>query len=236
MINFGFIVQSVPALIKAIPVTLLMAFAAAAAGWLLGLGIALIRKNKVPVISQICAVFVSFMRGVPMIILLYISYYALPVVVYNYGMSIGREIDLNAIPAVLYAVLALMLDQAAYSSEIFRSALSAVDEGQMEACYSVGMTKSQALIRIVLPQAMAIAVPNLSGLFLGLVKGTSLAYYVGVYEITATANLLAMPALNFIEAYVMTTIIYEIISFIFNKLFRGCENRLKRFRAGASAA
>lgn len=236
MINFKFILESVPQLIRAIPVTFLMAFAAAIAGWILGLGIALIRKNKVPVISQICAVFVSFMRGVPLIILLYISYYALPIAINSYFVSIGRVIDINAVPAVVYAILALVLDQAAYSSEIFRSALAAVDEGQMEACYSVGMTKSQALIRIILPQAMAIALPNLSGLFLGLVKGTSLAYYVGVYEITATANLLAMPALNFIEAYIMTTVIYEIISFIFNKVFRGCENRLKRFRAGASAA
>ena len=105
----------------------------------------------------------------------------------------------------------------------------------MEAAYSVGMTKTQALIRIIFPQALAIAIPNLGGLFLGLIKGTSLAYYVGVYEITATANLLAMPALNFIEAYVMTTIIYEVISFITNKIFRSCENRLKQFRAGATA-
>ena len=75
---------------------------------------------------------------------------------------------------------------------------------------------------------------TLRGLFLGLVKGTSLAYYVGVYEITATANLLAMPALNFIEAYIMTTIIYELISFIFNKIFRTVENNLKKFRAVAA--
>lgn len=236
MINVEFIMESIPSLIGAIPVTLLMAFAAAAAGWILGLAIALVRKSRVPVISQVCAVFVSFMRGVPLIILLYIAYYALPITISGYFASIGREIDINAVPAVAYAIMALVLDQAAYSSEIFRAALMAVDEGQMEACYSVGMTKSQALIRIVLPQAMAIALQNLGGLFLGLVKGTSLAYYVGVYEITATANLLAMPALNFIEAYVMTTVIYEIISFIFNKLFRGCENRLKRFREGASAA
>ena len=97
------------------------------------------------------------------------------------------------------------------------------------------MTKSQALTRIVLPQAFAIAIPNLSGLFLGLVKGTSLAYYVGVYEITATANLLAMPALNFVEAYIMTTVIYELISFVFNKIFRAVENNLKKFRGVATA-
>ena len=234
IINFRFIAESIPKLFGAIPITLLMAFASAVIGWLLGLGIALIRKNKVPVLSQIFAVYVSFLRGVPMIILLYISYYALPNVIYSYGVSIGREINVDSVPAVAYAIIALVLEQSAYASEIFRSSLAAVDEGQMEAAYSVGMTKTQALARIVLPQAMAIALPNLSGLFLGLVKGASLAYYVGVYEITATANLLAMPALNFIEAYIMTTIIYEVISFIFNKIFRVVENNLKKFRAVAA--
>ncbi|TCL60911.1 L-cystine transport system permease protein [Kineothrix alysoides] len=232
MINLGFILESTPAIIKAIPITLLMAFSSAIIGWILGLGIALIRKANIAIVAQVCAVFVSFMRGVPMVILLYIAYYALPILIYNYGLSIGVEIDVNAVPPVIYAISALLLDQAAYSSEIFRSALSAVDEGQMEAAYSVGMTKTQALVRIIFPQAFAIAIPNLGGLFLGLVKGTSLAYYVGVYEITATANLLAMPALNFIESYIMTTIVYEVISFIINKLFRYSENRLKRFRAG----
>lgn len=234
VINFKFIIECIPSLLKAIPVSLLMAFAAAILGWILGLGIALIRKYKVPVLSQVLAVYVSFLRGVPMIILLYISYYALPTAIYSYGVSIGREINVDVVPAVAYAIIALVLEQSAYSSEIFRSALNAVDEGQMEACYSIGMTKSQALARIVLPQAYAIAMPNLSGLFLGLVKGTSLAYYVGVYEITATANLLAMPALNFVEAYIMTTVIYELISFIFNKVFRSVENNLKKFRAVAA--
>ena len=170
-----------------------------------------------------------------MVILLYVAYYALPVMVYSYGVSIGREFDVSVVPPAVYAIAALTLDQAAYSSEIFRAALGAVDEGQREAAYSVGMTKLQAMTRIVFPQAMAVAMPNLGGLFLGLVKGTSLAYYVGVYEITATANLLAMPALNFIEAYLITTVIYELISFFFNRLFGTVETRLKRFRAGAAA-
>ena len=232
--DFKFIIEALPKIMLAVPITLFMSFVSAAAGWMIGLIIALVRKNQVPVLSQISAVFVSFMRGVPMVILLYISYYALPILLYSYGLSIGITIDINAVPPIVYAIIALALDQAAYSSEIFRSALSAVDEGQMEAAFSVGMTRTQALVRIVFPQALAMAIPNLGGIFVGLVKGTSLAYYVGVYEITATANLLAMPALNFIEAYIMTTLIYEVISFVFNKLFRICENRLKKFRAGAS--
>ena len=232
MIDFQFIITSFPKIIGAIPVTLLMAFVSAIIGWILGLGIAIIRKYRVPIISQVCAVFVSFMRGVPMVILLYIAYYAFPIILYNYGKGIGLSIDINLLPAIVYAIITLTLGQAAYASEIFRSALAAIDETQIEAACSVGMTRRQGLQRIVFPQALVIAVPNLGGLFLELVKGTSLAYYVGVYEITATANLLAMPAYNFIEAYIITTILYEVISFIFNFSFHKVESRLRKFRTG----
>jgi len=232
MINFKFIIASFPEIIRAIPITLLMAFVSAIIGWILGFGIALVLKYKIPIISQICAVFVSLMRGVPMVILLYISYYALPIIIYRYGTGVGLKLDINVLPAVVYAIITLTIGQAAYASEIFRSALAAIDESQMEAACSVGMTRNQGLQRIVFPQALVIAVPNLGGLFIELVKGTSLAYYVGVYEITATANLLAMPSYNFIEAYIITTVIYEVISFIFNFSFRKIENRLRKFRTG----
>lgn len=233
--DIGFIIEAFPQILAAIPITLLMVFASAIMGWILGLIIALVRKSKTLVISQMLTVFVSFMRSVPSVIVLYIAYYVMPAVIYSYGQSIGWNIDINLVPPVAYAIFALTLGQAAYSSEVFRAAITAVDEGQMEAAYSIGMTKTQALFRIIFPQAFATAMPNLGGLFVGLVKETSLAYYVGVYEITAIANLLSIPKLNFIEAYVMTTIIYEILSFIFNKCFRAGENRLKRFRANAAA-
>ncbi len=228
--DFGFMKDAFPQIVAAVPVTLLMAFASAILGWILGLLVGLVRRNRVPVLSQIFGVIVSFMRSVPMVILLYISYYVMPDLINQYGSNIGLSINVSAIPAVVYAIFALLLNQAAYSSEVFRSAVSAVDEGQREAALSVGMTEFQCYRRIVFPQALAIALPNLSGLFVMLLKDTSLAYYVGVYEITATANLLSMPKLNFIEAYIMTTVIYEVLSIIFNKVFALEENHLKKFR------
>lgn len=228
--DFSFMKEAFPQILAAAPVTLLMAFASACIGWALGLLIALIRKGRIPVISQIFGIFVSFMRSVPMVILLYISYYVMPDLINQYGNNIGLSIDVSVIPPVVYAIFALLLNQAAYSSEVFRSAISAVDEGQREAALSIGMTEFQSYRRIIFPQAFATALPNLSGLFVMLIKDTSLAYYVGVYEITATANLLSMPKLNFIEAYIMTTVIYEVLSIIFNKLFALEENHLKKFR------
>ncbi len=233
--DFQFIAHAFPEICKAIPITLLMTFASAFFGWLLGLIVAMVRRSKVPVLSQIFAVLVSFNRSVPSIILLYIAYYVVPAAIYFYAKSIGKEIDVSVIPAVIYSIAALTLNQAAYASEIFRTSIDAVGEGQVEAALSVGMTKTQAMFRIIFPQALATAIPNLSGLFIGLIKDTSLGYYVGVYEITSTANIISMPTLNFIEAYIMTTIIYELLSFLFNRLFGAEEKHLTRFRARVTA-
>ncbi|MDO4459513.1 MAG: amino acid ABC transporter permease [Clostridia bacterium] len=223
--DWKFIASALPKVLAAIPVTLEMALIATVIGWILGLLIALARKNRIPVVSQICAVFVSFIRGVPMVILLYVAYYAIPI-----ALTSSFGIDTSGIPAIAYAIAALCLDQAAYSSEVLRASLDSINKGQLEAAWSVGMTTPQALRRIILPQAFAVAIPNLTGLFTGLLRGTSLAYYVGVYEITATANLLANPKLNFIEAYIITTVIYEVLSLVCNNLFGKAEKKIGKFR------
>lgn len=229
-LNFAFIVDSFPQIVAAIPMTLLLVVIAIPIGWVLGLMVALVRNARVPVLSQICAVFISFMRSVPLIVVLFVAYFSVPLLVQSYCASIGLTVDVNGVPPVVYAAVAFALDQAAYSSETFRSAIESVERGQLEAAESVGMTTAQAYIRVVLPQAFVTALPNLNGLFVGLVQATSLAYYVGVYEVTATSTLLANASYSFIEAYLMATVIYEVLSFIFNRIFRLIERRASRFR------
>lgn len=227
--DWSFIADSFPQVLAAVPVTLEMVAIAVPIGWVLGLLIALARNAKTPVVSQVCAVFVSFMRSVPMVVILFVSYYSVPLIIQSYMASIGRSVAANAVPAIAYAVVAFALDQAAYGSEVFRSAILAVDKGQLEAAESVGMTKTMAYVRVVLPQAFTSALPNLNGLFVGLVQGTSLAYYVGVYEIMATSTLIANSSYSYIECYLITTLIYEVLSFIFNKAFRAIEHRASRY-------
>ncbi len=236
MLDWTFIAESFPEVLSAIPTTLGLVFASIPLGWALGILIALARINKIPVLNQILIVFVSFMRSVPMVVVLFVAYYATPLIVQSYCASIGLSINVNVIPAVAYAILAFVLDQAAYSSEVFRSSILAVGAGQLEAAESVGMTKPVAYARIILPQALTSALPNLNGLFVGLVQGSSLAYYVGVYEVTATSTLLANSSYAFIEAYLMASVIYEVLSFIFNRVFRIIEARASRYRQVGSTA
>jgi His/Glu/Gln/Arg/opine family amino acid ABC transporter permease subunit len=230
MIDWSFIVSAFPQVLASVPVTLLLVFVSIPFGWLLGLLIALVKNAKVPVLYQVFAVFVSFMRSVPMVVILFVAYYSMPLIIQSYMTSIGLDVDVGSVPATVYAIVAFIFDQAAYSSEVFRSAILAVDKGQIEAAESVGMTKPVAYIRIVLPQAFTSALPNLNGLFVGLVQGTSLAYFVGVYEIMATSTLLATSSYAYIESYLMATAIYEVLSFVFNRIFRMIEVRVSTYQ------
>lgn len=229
MIDWPFIAEAFPQVLASVPLTLLLVFVSIPIGWVLGILIALVKNAKVPVLYQIAVVFVSFMRSVPMVVILFVAYYSVPLIIQSYTSSIGISVDVNAVPPAAYAICAFVLDQAAYSSEVFRSAILAVDKGQIEAAQSVGMTKPVAYVRIVLPQAITSALPNLNGLFVGLVQGTSLAYFVGVYEVMATSNLLATSSYAYIEAYLMATVVYEVLSFVFNRIFRVIEHRASRY-------
>ena len=229
MIDFEFLAEAFPQVLASVPVTLLLVFISIPIGWVLGILIALVKNAKVPVLYQIATVFVSFMRSVPMVIILFVSYYSTPLIIQSYLTSIGLSADISGVPAAAYAIAAFVLEQAAYSSEVFRSAILAVDKGQIEAAESVGMTKPVAYVRIVLPQAITSALPNLNGLVVGLVQGTSLAYFVGVYEVMATSTLLANASYAYIEAYLMATVIYEVLSFVFNRVFRVIETRASKY-------
>lgn len=229
MIDWAFIAEAFPQVLASIPVTSLLVFVSIPIGWVLGILIALIKNAKVPVLYQVSVVFVSFMRSVPMVVVLFVAYYSVPLIIQSYTTSIGLSVNVDAVPAAAYAICAFIFEQAAYSSEVFRSAILAVDKGQLEAAESVGMTKTVAYLRIVLPQAITSALPNLNGLFVGLVQGTSLAYFVGVYEVMATSNLLATSSYAYIEAYLMATVIYEVLSFVFNRIFRVIEGRASRY-------
>lgn len=238
-LNMEFMLEALPQIVASVPTTLLIVLLAIPVGWVAGLLIALARNARIPVLSQVLAVFVSFMRSVPLIVVLFVAYYSVPLLIQGYCASIGLTVDVNGVPAVAYAAVAFALDQAAYSSETFRSAINSVERGQVEAAESVGMTGFQAYVRVVLPQAFVTALPNLNGLFVGLVQGTSLAYYVGVYEITATSTLLANSSYSYIEAYLLATLVYEVLSFVFNRIFNLIEHRVSRFRdrsAGNEAA
>lgn len=197
-IDWEFMISAFPTLIQALPITLFMAIAAMIFAIIGGLILALITKNKIPVLHQLSKLYISFFRGVPTLVQLFLIYYGLP----------QLFPEMSKMTALTAAIIGLSLKNAAYLAEIFRAALNSVDDGQLEACLSVGMTKFQAYRRIILPQAIRNAIPATGNTFIGLLKETSLAFTLGVMEMFAQGKMYASGNLKYFETYLAVAIVY----------------------------
>ena len=210
--------KQIPNLLKYLPTTLYLTFIALVIGLSIGLLIAVIRINKVPVLNQLSIGFVSLMRGTPIIVQLYITYFGIPIALKYFNYYHGTNYDINAIPGIVFAMVALGLNQAAFDSETIRSAIQSVDKGQIEAAKSMGMTGLQVLRRITLPQAITVALLPLGNSLIALIKGTSLAFTCSVVEITAAAKITAGKSYRYFEAYCSIAIIYWVITFVLERI------------------
>ncbi|MFF2481051.1 amino acid ABC transporter permease [Paenibacillus sp. NPDC058071] len=226
--DLDYAIRQFPEVLKAVPMTMLIAVVAMVLGCLLGSAIALIRIYKVPVLHRLAQLYVSFIRGTPILVQIYIIYFGLPDLVDLLHARWGFPLTSDYLPPLLVALLAFTINSAAYQSEVVRAGFQAIDYGQMEAAYSVGMTTPQALRRIILHQALLVSLPNLGNIFLNLIKGTSLAFTVKVIEIMAAAKISASEGYNYIEMYVDAALVYWIICFAIERLLAWLEKRLSR--------
>jgi L-cystine transport system permease protein len=131
---------------------------------------------------------------------------------------------------ILYAFIVFILNNTAVLSEVFRSALMTVSHGQMEAALSIGMSRRQAYLRIILPQAAVAALPNICNSTISLLKSTSLAFMMSVQDITAIAKMKAAYGYNYIEAYLVIAFIYIIVCTVVQLIFNFVEARLSTYR------
>ncbi|MDO3410442.1 amino acid ABC transporter permease [Saccharibacillus sp. CPCC 101409] len=185
-------------------------------GLVLAIVVALVRIWKVPVLNQIAGFYVWVIRGTPLLVQLFIIFFGLP--------TIGIEFD-----PFLAAVIAFTLNMGAYNSEIVRAAIQSISSGQWEAAYSLGMTRGQALRRIVLPQAARVSVPPLSNSFISLVKDTSLAYTVTVVEMFQVSRQIVATNYEPLLMYCEVAVIYLMFCTVLNALQNVMEKRLERF-------
>lgn len=225
--SFKLMWDRIPKLLEKLPITLELAFLALIISLVLGLLIAIVRYKKIKVLNQIATAFLSLVRGTPMLIQLYIAYYGIPAILRIINSIFNVGIDVNIIPKLVYAFVALGIYQAAFTSETIRAALNSVDNGEIEAAHAMGMTYPQILRRIIIPEALENALPGLDNSVIGLVKGTSLASTCGIIEITYQNQILAGRDYRYLEGYVALAIIYWIITIILEQLFKVLENKVK---------
>lgn len=181
-------------------------------GMIWGFFLALMRLSPFSLLKGFSRLYVSFMRGTPTLVLLFILYFGFP--------FIGIYFD--AVPA---AILGFSLSSSAYIAEIIRSALSAIDKGQWEAGLSLGLGRQTVLWKIIVPQAMRIAVPPLSNVILDLVKGSSLAAMITVPDIFQNAKIVGGRENDYMTMYILVALIYWGICSMYSVLQQHLEKR-----------
>ena len=227
LFDVHFLINSIPEILKYLPVTLSITIIALIAGLLIGFLVALIKIYKVPVLKYFTAIYVSYIRGTPLLVQIYLSYYGLPILLQYVNLYFGTDININSIAPIIFIFIAYSLNEGAYASETIRGAIEAVDKGQIEAAHSIGMTSFQTLRRIIIPEALKVALPNLGNNLLGLIKGTSLAFSISVVDIVAAADIIGARSYRFFEVYIIVALIYWITCTILSRLVTLIEKRVK---------
>ncbi|WP_434778165.1 amino acid ABC transporter permease [Neisseria sp. Ec49-e6-T10] len=219
-----YMISAIPAIAKGIPISLAIALIAFIFGSIIGLGVALLRVYKVPVASKLAIVYVSFMRGTPLLVQIFLAYYGVPLV---FRIFDATEY-ISDIPAIYFIYVSFSLNVGAYLSETIRSAIQSVPKGQMEAAYSIGMTTPQALRKIIFPQALVNALPNIGNQFIMLLKDTSLAFVASVPEIIGQAKIVAARTSQFFEVYIVAALMYWAICLVVERVVILLERRLTK--------
>lgn len=194
-------ITSLPYILQGIGYTLLISFGGMANGLVLGFILALGRGSKWRLIRWPARIFISYMRGTPMLVFLFLLYFGLP----NIGIQFS---------AVTAALIGFSLHSSAYMAEINRSALSSVDKGQWEAATALGMSYWQTMWSIILPQATRIAIPPLSNVLLDLIKASSLAAMITVPELFQRAKIVGGREFDYLTVYILVGFVYWGISML----------------------
>ena len=223
LLNYQFMVKSFWKILSALPVTLNIAIVTMFFSLILSYFIAVVRINKVKILSKLAIIYVSFIRGTPLLVQIYLSYYGIPKFLNHMNVKFGWTLNVNNVPVIMFVYVAFILNMSAYMSETFRAAILSVEKGQMEAAISIGMSKWQAMRRIILPQAFVTALPNLGNSFISLIKDTSLAFVVSIVELMGKAKIVGAAGLNFFEVYIVVALIYWIVCIVMEGLLMSLE-------------
>jgi L-cystine transport system permease protein len=215
------VIQSAPFLLQGAFYTVVLSIGGMGVGLALGMTLALMRLSPSRVACGVARVYVSFIRGTPLLVQLFVIYYGLA----QFGLR------LDPIPA---ALIGFSLNVGGYTAEILRAAIASIDRGQTEAAASIGMSARQTMTRVILPQAARIALPPLGNTFISLVKDTSLAATIQVPELFRQAQLITARTYEIFTMYLAAAAIYWLLSTGLAWLQQRLERRASQHVAPAS--
>lgn len=234
-INMEFLIDTFFVALSGVPVALLVTVVAMAIAVPIGFFLALTRINEIPILNGFTKVYVSFVRGTPIIIQIFVLYSIIPLILAGIFEKYNIDFPIYEVNPLWYAFIIFSFNTAAILVEVFRSALKTVSAGQLEAAHVVGLTTAQAYRRIIIPQMLVSAMPNLCNATINLIKATSLGYAISLQEITLKAKVEANVGYNYLEAYIDIFIVYLILCITVEYLFKVAEKRLSRYKAPVTA-
>ena len=197
-------------ILRTFEVTVLSILLALLIGLIAGLG----RISRVTIINRIATIYVEVIRGIPLLVQLFYIYFAL-----------GQFLHL---PRIVAAVIAMSVCYGAYMGEIFRAGIQAVPKGQMEAALALGMTRAQAIRKVILPQTFKIILPPVGNEFIALLKDSSLVSILAVSDLLRRGREYASTTFQYFEAYTIVALVYLVFTLFFSKLVAIMENKLER--------
>lgn len=218
MIDFSYLLRAIGEILPFVPVTLLISVVAMFFSILLGLVMALLRRQENRFVSSFAAVYVSLFRGFPTVVQLFIVYFGLPQIFPAF----------NALDAMYAVILTFSFKESSYLTEIFRAGLDSVDPGQIEAGLAVGMKKRKIYQEVILPQAIVNALPGTTNVFVSLIKESSLAFTLGITELFAQGKLIASANLRYFETYLAVGLMYWFLIILVGRGANLLEKRLTR--------
>lgn len=214
-----------PKILGAFPTTLLIVAFALLIGCVVGMLVAFVRVHRIPVLSQIAAVYVSFLRSTPEIVQLFIVYYGVPLLI---GSLL--HVDLDNVDALYYVIIAFGINESAFLAELFRGGLEAVPVGQYEAGASIGLTRWQTFRRVIIPQAVRTVIPGFGIETIVLFQNTSLAATLGVADMVGKAQMLGVATYHYLEGYVAAAVVFIVVSIVLEVLFQYLSRRFSYSR------
>lgn len=213
--SFHRVVTYFPKVLSKLPVTLNIVLVSITIAIVLATAIAMIRIKKLPVLSQAAAVYISFVRGTPILVQMFLVYYGMPLFITALaGSNITSKWN-----KLIFVYIAYGLNEAGFLSEHIRAAILSVPAGQTEAGHSVGLSGNQTFFRIVLPQALRVLLPGFSTMLVGLLPATSLAYMLGVTDMMGKVRAIGTVTFHTLEGYFCAAIIFVLASFMMERFF-----------------
>lgn len=227
MFTLDSLLTDIIGILSVVPRTLGLAAAIFIFSTILGTIFTLIETYNIPVLKQIVVVFKLFLKGTPMVIYIFLTYFAFPPIVGFFTSLVGSNFDPYTIPPEITIIVALTFTLSPFQSEIIKGSFLSVGYGQIEAANSLGYTFFQRFKRVIVPQAIVAAIPDLTNSFMVIIKALSLAFLITVVDIFAKAQLLAALDFRYLQAFFVAAMMYWIISYIITNIADIFEQRLR---------